>query len=244
MYSGAEIQLPPLDPGNLTVAPRLAYTTPTPNYGMMQQQHREAIRAYYAATSFLDAQVGRLLDALENLNLAKDTTVVFWADHGFMLGEHGQWQKRMLFEPSARVPLIFSGAGVTPAAGGCSRTVEHLDIYPTLVELCSLKGAPPNLQGRSLAPLLANASSPWDHPAVSQVSRGPGENPPMGYSIRTERHRYTMWAGGTQGEELYDYDNDPGEMHNLASDSNSAALKSSLRAQLDRIARRRGMSRA
>jgi iduronate 2-sulfatase len=209
---------------------------------MTPQQHRECLRGYYAAISFVDAQVGRLLDALERLGLAKDTTIVFWADHGFMVGEHGQWEKTMLFEPSARVPFIMSGAGVSAAGKGCKRTSEHLNVYPTLVELCDLKGAPAELQGRSLVPLLQNPDAPWDHPAITQVSRGFFDpNPPMGYSVRTERYRYTMWNGGAEGEELYDYEEDPGELTNLANDVNSTALKRKLRASLEEIARSRGM---
>jgi arylsulfatase A-like enzyme len=243
LYSPDDMQVPALDPNELTFAPRVAYTTMNPNNGMTPQQHREAMRAYYAATSFVDAQVGRLLDALDRLNLAGNTTVVLWADHGWMLGEHGQWQKTMLFEPSARVPLIIAGAGVGAAGQGCPRTVEHLDLYPTLVDLCELKGAPSNLQGRSLAPLLAGPNTPWDHPALSQVTRRTSSGAPlMGYSIRTERYRYTTW--GPEGEELYDYDNDPREVHNLAADPNSTGVKARLRTRLEQIARSRGMANA
>jgi uncharacterized sulfatase len=209
---------------------------------MTPEQRRECLRGYYAAISFVDAQVGRLLDALKRLDLAKDTTIVFWADHGFMVGEHGQWEKTMLFEPSARVPFIMAGAGVPASNNGCKRISEHLDIYPTLVELCELKGAPTNLQGRSLVPLLRDPDLPWDHPAVTQVSRGYFDpNPPMGYSLRTERYRYTMWGGGAQGEELYDYDQDPRELKNLANDSNFSDLKGKLRARLEEISLARGM---
>jgi uncharacterized sulfatase len=242
MYSVDEMQIPPFDPSELTMAPRLAYTSMDPNYGMTPEQHRECLRGYYAAISFVDVQVGRLLDALERLDLAKDTTIVFWADHGFMVGEHGQWEKTMLFEPSARVPFIMAGAGVSAAGKACMRTTEHLNVYPTLVELCDLRGAPVNLQGRSLVPLLQNPDSPWDHPAITQVSRGFFDpHPPMGYSIRTERYRYTMWNGGANGEEFYDYQEDPRESRNLANDANSSALKADLRSRLEQIARARGM---
>jgi len=242
MYTTDEMQLPPFDPSELNTAPRIAYTFMDQN--MTPQQHREALRGYYAAISFVDAQVGRLLDALERFDLAKDTTIVFWADHGFMLGEHGQWQKRMLFEPSARVPFIISGAGVPAAGKGCKRTSEHLNIYPTLAEMCQLQGAPTDLHGRSLVPLLRNPDAAWDHPAVSQVTRQSGSNQIMGYSVRTERYRYTMWAGGQEGEELYDYQNDPRELRNLAKDTGSSGLKAKLRASLEQIARARGMKDA
>jgi arylsulfatase A-like enzyme len=241
LYRVDDIEVPPFDPAELTVAPPIAYSSTNPNEGMTPRQHRECLRGYYAAISFVDAQVGRLVDALDRLGLTDDTTIVFWADHGYMVGEHGQWQKMKLFEPSARVPFIMAGAGVS-AAGPCRRTTEHLDVYPTLVDVCGLEGAPGNLHGHSLAPLLGQPDAPWDHPAVSQVSRRPASGPTMGYSLRTERYRYTMWAAGAEGEELYDYDADPRELRNLAADPGSAALKSRLRAQLETIARARGMT--
>lgn len=242
MYRTDEMQIPPFDPSELNTAPHIAYTFMDQN--MTPQQHREALRGYYAAISFVDAQVGRLLDALERFDLAKDTTIVFWADHGFMVGEHGQWQKRMLFEPSARVPFIIAGAGVQAAGKGCRRTSEHLNIYPTLAEMCELQGTPTNLQGRSLVPLLLDPDAAWDHPALSQVTRQSGSTEIMGYSVRTERYRYTMWAGGQEGEELYDYQTDPRELRNLANDAGSSALKAGLRASLEQIARPRGMKDA
>ena len=239
MYTVAGMQIPPFDPAELKTAPPIAYTSMVGNPGMTEQQQREAMRAYYAAISFADAQVGRLLDALERLDLAKDTTIVFWADHGFMVGEHGQWKKLMLFEPSVRVPFILSGAGVPSMPKGCGRTSEHLNVYPTLVELCGLKGAPANLQGRSLVPLLQNPDAPWDHPAVSQVIRKSGSGTVMGYSIRTERYRYTMWADGAEGEELYDYDTDPRELKNLANDAGSSSPKARLQSRLNEVSRSR-----
>lgn len=241
MYDANEIQVPPFDPSELETAPTIAYTSLDPNYGMTLQQHREAVRGYYAAISFVDAQVGRLLDALERLDLAKDTTIVFWADHGFMVGEHGQWEKMALFEPSARVPFIIAGAGVTGAGRPCNRTSEHLDVYPTLAELCELEGIPANLQGHSLVPLLQSPDAAWDFPAVTQVTRPSDSGPTMGYSVRTERYRYTMWSGGADGEELYDYQEDPRELRNLANDSRSSGMKANLRARLEQIARARGM---
>lgn len=240
MYQVDDIKVPSFDPSELDSAPRIAYDTMDPNYGMTPQQHREAVRAYYAAISFVDAQVGRLLDALDRLDLAKDTTIVFWADHGFMVGEHGQWEKTKLFEPSARVPFIMAGAGVTSAGKPCTRTSEHLNIYPTLAEMCDLQGVPGNLQGRSLVPLLQNPNAPWDHPALTQVTRRTASGPIMGYSVRTERYRYTMWSDGKDGEEFYDYQTDPRELKNLASDSSMSALKTELRARLEDIAGARG----
>jgi iduronate 2-sulfatase len=240
LYDLDDLQLPRLDPNELSVAPALAYNSLNPNYGMTEQQHREAMRAHFAAISFVDAQVGRLIDAVHRLGLMENTTIVFWADHGFMVGEHGQWEKTMLFEDSVHVPLFISGAGVTAKGKACKRTVEHLNIYPTLAELCELKGVPESLQGRSMVPLLSNPENAWDPPAISQVGRRLAPGPIMGYSLRTERYRYTMWGEeGAEGEELYDYDLDQREVINLAKSSNAATLKSNLRAQLHEISRAR-----
>jgi uncharacterized sulfatase len=255
MYPLNEIQATPFSPDEMHIAPPWAYIAKTPNYGMTTDQCRQAIRAYYAAASFLDFNVGRVLNALQRLGLAENTTIVFWADHGWQLGEHGQWEKQTLFEPAARVPVMIGGAGVTAAGQVCPRTVEHLDIYPTLVELCSLQGAPSDLHGQSLVPLLSDPNASWNRPAITQIFR-PGNYPPpwgwpnippsgiMGYSIRNERYRYTFWKEGSEGEELYDYQVDPRELHNLAADSRAAVVKAALRTELERICRQRGMANA
>jgi iduronate 2-sulfatase len=236
LYSLDEMAIPPLTPDELKAAPQLAYLSMNANYGMTERQHREAMRAHFAAISFVDAQVGRLLDALTRLELLDNTAIVFWSDHGFMVGEHGQWEKRMLFEASAHVPLVLAGAGVPAKGKACRRTVEHLNLYPTLAEMCGLEKVPSYLQGKSMLPLLSNPDGPWDRPAMTQVGRTLGSVPVMGYSLRSERYRYTMWGnGGAEGEELYDYDADPREVKNLAKDSNSAGIKAKLRMELERI---------
>lgn len=205
---------------------------------MSLAQRRDAIRAYYASISFLDAQIGRLLDALDRLKLADNTTLVFWADHGYNLGEHGQWMKQSLFEPAARVPLFIGGAGVGARGRRCLRTTEHLDVYPTVAELCGLP-QPSHLQGRSLAPLLKDPNKSWDYPAVTQLNP-PAAKQVRGYSIRTERYRYTFWNEGNSGEEMYDYEKDPRELHNIAGDATMASLKGELRARLETITTARG----
>ena len=236
-YPLSKIELIPYQDGEMRIAPELAYFTKPANWGMNEKQRKEAMQAYYASIAFLDAQVGKLLDTLERLRLAEDTTIVFWSDHGYQLGEHGQWMKQTLFEPSARVPMMLGGAGVTARGRACRRTVELLDLYPTLAEVCGLRDVPARLHGRSLAPLLGKPDGAWTKPGVTQVRRGDV----MGYSIRTERHRYTSWADGAQGEELYDYQIDPREMKNLATDARSVALKAGLRSQLQTVlAGRRG----
>ncbi len=240
LYPLESIQAPPFDESEMHIAPEWAYFTKPANWGMSVQQRREAIRAYYACISFMDAQVGRLLDTLDRLGLARNTALVFWGDNGYHLGEHGQWMKQTVFEQASRIPLLIGGAGVPARGRGCPRTVELLDLYPTLVDLCALRQAPSNLQGESLMPLLRNPNAPWDHPAVSQVRRTPQGKRVMGYSLRTERYRYSFWNEGSEGEELYDYQADPRELRNLASDAASAALKARLKRRLEQICRARG----
>ena len=238
LYPINRIQAPPFEEGEMKIAPEFAYFTQPANWNMSVAQRRDAIRAYYASISFLDAQIGRLLDALDRLELAHNTTLVFWADHGYNLGEHGQWMKQSLFEPAARVPLFIGGAGVEARGRVCLRTTEHLDLYPTVAELCGLQ-KPSHLQGRSLAPLLKDPNGPWDYPAVTQLNP-PAAKQVRGYSIRTERYRYTFWNEGNNGEEMYDYEKDPRELHNLAGDATMAPLKGKLRARLETITEARG----
>jgi iduronate 2-sulfatase len=198
-------------------APPAAWFTVPPHWGISAQAQRETIQAYYASISFLDANVGRVLDALDRLGLTDNTIVVFISDHGYHLGEQGQWMKQTLFERSARAPLIVAGPGVSAKGRASSRIVEFLDLYPTLAALATVR-PPDGLQGRSLAPLLKNPDAKWDHPAFTQVRRGPAASAFMGYSVRTEKWRYTEWEQGKRGVELYDEAADPGELRNLAAD--------------------------
>jgi iduronate 2-sulfatase len=208
--------------GNVPEA-ALASTTPWPWFGVSEEQSRESLQAYHATISFVDAQVGRLLDALDRLDLTKRTIIVFWSDHGYHVGEHGLWKKQSLFEGSARVPLIISAPGEMARGKVSARTVELLDLYPTLADLAGLE-APANLAGASLKPLLENPEAEWKRPAFTQVWRGKFP----GHSVRTERFRYTEWDDGKQGVELYDYQTDPAELRNLAKDPQHAATVSEL----------------
>jgi len=190
----------------------------------------------------MDAQLGKLLDALDRLALAERTIVVFLSDHGYHLGEHGLWQKLSLFEQSARVPLLIYQPGAKGNGKASPRTVELIDLHPTLAELCELP-APPRVEGKSLKPLLENPTAKWDKPAITQVARNlnvgtlskvddpkkKAARPAMGYSIRTERWRYTEWDGGKQGAQLYDHTTDPLEMKNLATDPKHAGTVAELR---------------
>ncbi|MEM7811032.1 MAG: sulfatase [Planctomycetota bacterium] len=221
LYPPDAIRLPFAPAGDRDDIPvaAFAHNCPVPNYGLEPDLLREALRAYYASTSFVDAQVGRLLDAVDELGLADDTIVVFWSDHGYHLGEHdGVWQKRTLFEQGARAPLIVRVPGASGNGQVCRRVVEFLDIYPTVVDAAGL-AVPGRVEGRSLVPLLDDPTAAWDGAAVTQILRPADDRlaePVMGRSVRTERWRYTEWAEGAAGVELYDHHADPLEFENLA----------------------------
>jgi len=217
LYPLDRIPLPKETANDWNDKPEAAKWVRNLNYGLDETKRRELIRAYYASITFMDAQVGKLLDALDRLKLTDNTIIIFWGDHGYNLGQHGQWQKQSLFEHSARVPLIVFVPGITTGKAS-PPTVELLDIYPTLAELCGLK-APPNLQGKSLVQLLRKPDARWNQAAYTQVTRIIDNQMIMGRSVRTERWRYTEWDGGKQGVELYDYNNDPDEFINLAKDT-------------------------
>jgi iduronate 2-sulfatase len=196
---------------------------------MTDDQRRQAQQAYRASISFLDAQVGRVLDALDTQGLADDTIIVFTSDHGYHMGEHGLYQKMSLFEESARVPLVIAAPGRCKAGGVAPAPVSQVDIFPTLAALCGVE-APKNLQGQSLVPVLSDPTVAGRGWAVAQVTRagnlrraapksdsGAGEKKQFfGYSLRTPRWRYTEWDEGREGRELYDHDADPKELTNLA----------------------------
>jgi uncharacterized sulfatase len=262
LYDPARITLPPdFAPKPVAGGPDLPPPALRPNFDLFirreatEAQAREATVAYYAATSFMDAQVGRVLAALDRLGLRDNTIIIFFGDHGFHLGEKGMWSKQSLFEASTRVPLLIAAPMVAqafqpaqdrqanpppaaalqpanaPATGllrTCGRTVELLDLYPTLAELCALP-VPAGLAGKSLVPLLKDPSAAWDRPARTVLRRGQV----LGRSLRTERYRYTEWNGGRQGVELYDHESDPHEQSNLARDPKLAKTVAELKRLLD-----------
>jgi len=175
---------------------------------------RELIRGYYAATSYVDAQIGRVVNELDRLGLREKTVIVLWGDHGWQLGEHGLWCKHTDFETSTRSLLICSAPGQKAPGRKTDALVEFVDIYPTLCDLCGLP-LPDGLEGASFAPLLDQPDRPWKTAAFSQYPRGNY----MGYSIRTDRYRYTEWRRCGEkpvAVELYDHLNDPGENINIA----------------------------
>jgi uncharacterized sulfatase len=208
-------------PDRRTTAPRLALFTSLPTLIPVEGEVRPVIAAYRACTTFVDAQIGLLLDEMDRRNLWKDTIVVLWGDNGYMLGEHGMWTKDSLFEQAARVPLILAAPGVRP--GSCRRLVEAVDLYPTLVDLAGLV-PPEGLEGFSFAPLLADPTRPWKKAAFTQTQPN---RETVGRSVRSERYRYTEWSDGEI--ELYDHDVDAGEFENLARHEGMSDVLSEMR---------------
>jgi uncharacterized sulfatase len=236
-----KIDLPNVPRDHRASAPAPAFASHKPEQDKMTDDlRRQAIQAYRASASFMDAQLGIVLRTLEELKLTDQTIVIFLSDHGYHLGEHGLWQKMSLFENSARVPLIIHDPRAKANGHACSQMVELVDLHATLADLCGL-GAP-KTDGKSLKPFLDDPRQAWDRPAFTQVSRGTptttGATTPkgaswfMGRSIRTDRHRYTEWDDGKKGVQLYDYETDPGELKNLAADPASQEIVAELKSRL------------
>jgi uncharacterized sulfatase len=223
----------PVEPADIRKGvPAAAFAINPPNYGIKDEECRNSIRAYYASVSFMDAQVGRLLDAMDRLNLWEDTIVIFISDHGWLLGEHGCWQKMHLFEESARVPMIIAAPNSKAPGKSCDRVAELIDIYPTVADLCGVKLAHA-VDGMSLKKQLDDPTLPFKKGAYTQVTRGaPKKDGFMGYSVRTERWRYNEWDAGKKGVELYDHQNDPKEHKNLANDAKYVKVIEEMRALL------------
>jgi choline-sulfatase len=214
------LDMPPVKRDDRADVPKtsehLHWRIPEPRLAWLEEhdQWRNLVRSYLASVSFMDAQVGRVLDALDASGRADETIVVLWSDHGFHLGEKGITGKLSLWERSTRVPLIIAGPGATRGAK-VTTPAELIDVYPTLAELC---GLPPRagLDGHSLVPQLKDASAPRPFPAITTQ----GQN---NHAVRTDRFRYIRYFDG--GEELYDHATDANEWTNLAADPNHAATK-------------------
>ncbi|MCP4175971.1 MAG: sulfatase [Fuerstiella sp.] len=230
LYDFDRTPLPVLPPGYRKMVPAaaLASTPEWPNFGTTERQARECILAYDACVSFADAQVGRLLNAVDDLGLSDNTLVVLWGDHGYHLGEHGLWRKNSLYEESARAPLILAGPGIVPVSHKCEAVVEFVDIYPTVAQLVGL-AAPENTEGRSLTPLLRNPDAPWNRAAFTETHF----RDVSGHAIRTARWRCVEWgAGGQKGLELYDETADPHELQNLAGNPKYSETLNQLRRRI------------
>ncbi len=230
LYPADRLVLPPVRAGDRDDLPRFAsflhWKLPEPRLAWLQDRDQWAplVRAYLASVSFMDSQVGRLLDALQRSGLESNTVVVVWGDNGWHLGEKGITGKNTLWERSTRVPLIFAGPGVA-AGGRCRRPAELLDIYPTLIDLCRL---PPvdGIEGHSLTPQLRDAAAPRPWPAITTHNHD-------NHAVRTEDWRYIRYADGS--EEFYDERGDPNEWSNLAANPRFDAAKRDLARWLPRV---------
>jgi len=223
------VALPELSDDDQSRQPAAAYASAKREQEKMTDElRREAIQAYHASITFMDAQVGRVVEALDRLGLAENTVIVMTSDHGYHMYEHGLWQKMSLFENSARVPLTI----VLPGAKGNGRSTQSLaelvDLYPTLADVCGLS-APDYLDGLSLRPVLDDPEASVKQAAFTQVRRRADGD---GYSIRTAQWRFTLWSDGQEGTQLYDMQADPHEMRNLAADPKYAGVVADLTRQI------------
>ncbi len=201
---------------------------------------RQLKHGYYAAISYMDAQVGKLLDELDRLDLRKNTIVILWGDHGWKLGEHDGWCKHSNTENDTNTALLLSVPGMKHVGAKTKSLVEFVDVYPTLADLAGLP-LPSHLEGMSFKPLLDAPTRPWKSAAFSQYPRpasagNPSFGPLMGYAMRTERYRFVVWVSRTDHSrvdaiELYDHERDPQENTNIAKVPGNAALVTGLMAQ-------------
>lgn len=208
-----------------------AYASIPPTGPVPRETARKLIHGYYACVSFTDAQIGRLLDAVDRLGLADDTVIVLWGDHGWQLGEHGMWNKHSCFETSMHAPLIVSAPQASDVRPGTRvrALTEFIDIYPTLTELAGIP-SPRHLQGRSLLPLMRDPTAPWKEYAVGRFRRGD--------TIRSDTHRYSEYSDPGEpptARMLYDHRSDPNENTNIAERDGQASLLERLAEALRRI---------
>lgn len=219
------IELPVLSADDKARRPEAAYAGAKKEQdAMTDARRREAIQAYHASITFMDAQAGVVLDALERLGLSEQTVVVFTSDHGYHLGDHGLWMKMSLFERSARVPLIITSPGAKANGQAARGLAELVDLYPTLADLSGLQ-APDYLDGVSLRPMLDDANETVREAAFTQARDG--------YAVRSDRWRYIEWSEGAKGAQLYDMERDPNETNNLVEDPAHADTVAKLEALLE-----------
>jgi arylsulfatase A-like enzyme len=202
---------------------------------------RELVHGYYACVSYVDAQIGKVLDALEAAGVADDTIVVLWGDHGWHLGDHGMWCKHTNYEQATRAPLIIARRASGPGLGVSKWPVEFVDIFPTLCDLAGLP-KPKDLAGVSLVPVLDDPAVRVKEVAVSQYPRHRKGGEVMGYAFRDTRYRYVQWVprnrphtGPAVAEELYDYQTDPLETKSLANDPAYAGVLALMRNRAQRF---------
>lgn len=236
---------------NYTDIPAFAMFNEPGNYIRLKiEKQLELIHGYYAAVSYLDAQVGILLNTLDSLGTLNNTIIVLWGDHGWHLGDHDLWNKHSNLEQATRAPLIIAAPGMKP--GSSSSLSEHVDIFPTLCDLASVP-VPKHLQGKSLKPIMQNKKAAVNKFAMSQYPRSLSKsemtkrnytsNAIMGYSMRTDKYRFTMWINDftsnnafseskVYATELYDYSTDPLEEQNVVGEKAYAKVAAELRKEM------------
>ena len=203
---------------------------PQSNLKLGVAEAKEFRRAYWSCISFMDAQVGKVLDALDRSGQRDSTLVIFLSDHGLHLGEHDWWNKVALWERTTRVPFIAAGPMVLDAGRSSANLVELVDLFPTVTDFAGLPPAP-RQAGRSILPALADPSATWNRSAYTMVMRPGGKK---GRALRTARFRYVEWDERKGGVELYDHDSDPGEFRNLAGDPNYEGHRERLQSALEK----------
>jgi arylsulfatase A-like enzyme len=223
LYADAVIQLPEVPINDLEDIPPIGLDWAGSGRNEMQAtirdgQWEEAVRCYLASITFADEQVGKLIDALVKSPFEKNTIIMLWSDHGWHFGEKNHWMKSTLWEAATRVPFIIIDPNSDTAGQKSSRSVNLIDVFPTLVELCGLE-SDISFDGRDLSPLLANPDIAWPYPSVTEFGRGNA-------AVRDEHWRYIHYSDGE--EELYDHKSDPKEWHNLAGDPAYQKIKDEL----------------
>ena len=218
--------------------------------GLKLEKQKELIHGYYAAISYMDAQVGILLNTLESLGILDNTIIALWGDHGWHLGDHDLWHKHTNFEEATRAPLIIAGPGIK--SGKTNSLTEFIDVFPTICDLAGVT-IPKNLDGKSLKPLMLNNKAKGKEYAISQYPRklkkaemaklGYSDAKMMGYSLRTDQYRYTIWMNNFNSKEafdeskvyaseMYDYVKDPLEKVNVVNDKNYSATSAALKSKM------------
>lgn len=223
------IELPAYNPDDANDLPAIsrrvneAPMMPAMDWLLKDDRWKELLQGYLASTTFVDHQIGRVLDALEESGLADSTYVVLWSDHGYHVGEKGRVAKQSLWRESSRVPMVFAGPGI--GKGRCGRPVQLLDVYPTLLDLLDLPGNPQN-EGHSLKPLLHDPKADWDHVAITTYGRN-------NHAVEDDRYRYIHYEDGS--EELYDLEKDPHSWKNLAANPETSSIRERLRKHLPSV---------
>jgi iduronate 2-sulfatase len=218
--------------------------------GLKLEKQKELIHGYYAAVSYLDAQVGVLLNTLESLGTLNNTIIVLWGDHGWHLGDHDLWHKHTNFEEATRAPLIIAGPGIK--SGKTNSLTEFVDVFPTICDLAGV-AIPNKLDGKSLKPLMVNNNAKVNDYSISQyprklkkvemIKKGYSDPKIMGYSLRTDKYRFTIWMNNftskqpfnesqVYASEMYDYVKDPLEKVNVVNDKEYAAIAKDMKAKM------------